>query len=68
MNDNRALHPYPAIQKGLLLGMSIIAATACTDSGNKRHVLTGKPNILFIAVDDLRPELGCFGNTIVRSP
>ncbi len=25
-------------------------------------------NVLFIAVDDLRPELGCFGNTIIHSP
>ncbi len=27
-----------------------------------------KPNVLFIAVDDLRPELGCYGNTIVKTP
>ncbi len=27
-----------------------------------------KPNILFIAVDDLRPELGCYGNPMVISP
>ena len=27
-----------------------------------------KPNILFIAVDDLRPELGCYGNSFVHSP
>ena len=26
------------------------------------------PNILFIPIDDLRPELGCYGNTIVKSP
>lgn len=26
------------------------------------------PNILFIAVDDLRPELGCYGNTEIITP
>ena len=35
------------------------------------QVLTAKdnkPNILFIAVDDLRPELGCYGNPVVKTP
>ena len=27
-----------------------------------------KPNILFIAVDDLRPELGCYGRDYMHSP
>ena len=29
---------------------------------------SSRPNILFIAVDDLRPELGCYGNTHIHSP
>ena len=27
-----------------------------------------KPNVLFIAVDDLRPELACYGQTEIHSP
>lgn len=27
-----------------------------------------KPNILFIAIDDLKPELGCYGNKLIKTP
>ena len=27
-----------------------------------------RPNVLFIAVDDMRPELGCYGNKIIKTP
>ena len=27
-----------------------------------------KPNILFIAVDDLKPILGAYGNTFIKTP
>ncbi|HPF02495.1 MAG TPA: sulfatase [Bacteroidales bacterium] len=68
MNYNQAIDNYHQLQKGFLMGLGIIAATACTHRDSVKSTLSGNPNILFIAVDDLRPELGCFGNTIVKSP
>lgn len=27
-----------------------------------------RPNILFIPIDDLRPEMGCYENTVIKTP
>lgn len=27
-----------------------------------------RPNVLFVMVDDLRPELGCYGNREIKTP
>ena len=37
-------------------------------AGHTTFARNDRPNVLFIAVDDLRPELGCYGNPHVRSP
>ena len=48
----------------LLLITAIL--TAC--KSKKETISRTSPNILFIAVDDLRPELGVYGNQTVKSP
>ena len=42
---------------------------SCTGPEDKNTLSRpNKPNVLFIAVDDLRPELGCYGNDHMHTP
>ena len=47
----------------IALMLVLVLAASCTN-----EVENSRPNILFIAVDDLRPELGCYGIDHVISP
>lgn len=40
----------------------------CSAAPVARQTGPHRKNVLFIAVDDLRPELGCYGNSIIKSP
>ncbi len=48
----------------------LLGVSSCTNSSNsKQNNSAQKPkNILFIAIDDLKPDLGCYGDTIVMTP
>lgn len=35
---------------------------------NPKSLVSKQPNVLFICIDDLRPELGCYGAKNVKSP
>ncbi|GGF27709.1 sulfatase [Echinicola rosea] len=48
----------------LLVALVIAFSFSCTEKAKAQT----QPNILFIAVDDLRPELGCYGKAYVHSP
>ena len=36
--------------------------------GEIKKFIPRKKNVLFIAIDDLRPELGCYGHPMIKSP
>jgi len=48
----------------LLLPLLVTGAQSCDSDKNEKSTL----NVLFIAVDDMRPELNCYGATQIISP
>src|SRR5690606_12667751 len=53
---------------GTLLALACIYAVPCAHAQQKISTSPKKKNILFIAIDDLRPELACYGRTRVKTP
>lgn len=49
----------------LALTFAAVVATIPSASGIETH---RKPNVLFIAVDDLKPALGCYGDRLAKTP
>ena len=59
MKHGRLLAGLTSLVVGVNWGLTAGAAAAADSA---------RPNVLFIAVDDLRPEMGCYGNPVVKTP
>jgi iduronate 2-sulfatase len=55
-------------QETVNFSTTVLTAAACFLAMAGDCCTAGKPNVLFIAVDDLRPELGCYGSPIAITP
>jgi iduronate 2-sulfatase len=53
---------FPALSVAAVLAAALLAPARVAAEDAK------KPNVLFIFSDDLRPELGCYGNQHVKTP
>src|SRR6266511_5476634 len=45
-----------------LLAATLVAGTSLVSAE------AAKPNVLFVAVDDLKPTIGCYGNKLAKTP
>ena len=52
----------------LLASPALFAVTLCVAAASAADLAPKKPNVLFIVVDDLRPELGGYGKDYIKSP
>ena len=46
----------------------LLALTGFTGAAFPEPMVEEKPNVLFIAIDDLRPQLGCYGFKSMHTP
>jgi arylsulfatase A-like enzyme len=65
MSKTEVISSYKYLLRfAVVVGLSL-CYLGCGDMENESE---DRPNILFIIVDDLRPELGCYGNREIKTP
>jgi iduronate 2-sulfatase len=52
----------------MLTRLRVFAAIALAWLGALSAQAANRPNVLFVAVDDMRPEIGCYGNPEIHTP
>ncbi len=57
-----------AMTKKYSVPVAMLALPLLTNAAAVRAQPVAKPNVLLIMVDDLRPDLGCYGNSIIKTP
>ena len=66
MLDQSTNMPSPCFPRSRV-GFPFVALIALTFAAGVQADDT-KPNVLFLISDDLRPELGCYGNDVIKTP
>ena len=64
-NSRANPHLYCSVLFGLFVTAPVLLSTVTLDAGDDSE---SRPNVLFIAVDDLRPQLGCYGEEQMITP
>ena len=56
------------MKTGFITNLTTCCFAVTTMAQQKPKSMPERPNVLFIAIDDLRPELGCYGVDYIQSP
>jgi arylsulfatase A-like enzyme len=59
----KLIPPYPTMNRFIFFTL-LFSMLLCPGQAQERKL----PNVLFIFVDDLRPEIGIYGNRIIKTP
>ncbi len=59
---------FTKVHWNLLVAILVLLSSCATPSKEQENEKTAQPNILFIPVDDLRPEFGAYGSDFVKTP
>ncbi len=68
MDNSRTNYNRRHFLKALSIGAASCAFPNFLFPANKTILNKKKANVLFIAVDDLRPQIGCYGHEQMISP
>ncbi len=68
MKDHKYIKATCYRNKYIILPVAVVVLIISGCRVSRAQSSKQQPNILFIAVDDLRPQLGCYGNETVQSP
>ncbi|MCA8987440.1 MAG: sulfatase-like hydrolase/transferase, partial [Planctomycetaceae bacterium] len=60
--------PHWQLHPGRWISVILLLVTVDIPWITSARALAAPPNVLLIAVDDMRVELGCYGETLVKSP
>jgi len=60
--------PSSSVSRWLTATFAFVAVAILSAAHSLGQQPTGKHNVLFFAVDDLRTDIGCFGNREVKTP
>lgn len=68
LNPRRDPGPLKRLFVGIGLAIAIVGTSASGSPASGQATPADRPNVLLILVDDLKPALGAYGDTIAQSP